>query len=110
MTVMPIDCAAITGLRVGGELIPFDKGIHLDEATLRWYLGELPLLDEEFVKYDEFKRYLKRVLKTEAEEEQMAGAYLLYLFGASLFPNRHSRVHLSYLPALRDLRTTSRFD
>ncbi|KAI8567918.1 hypothetical protein RHMOL_Rhmol02G0158400 [Rhododendron molle] len=40
----------------------------------------------------------------------MTRAYLLYLFGASLFPGRGSTVHLSYLPALRDLRTTSRFD
>ncbi|KAI8551725.1 hypothetical protein RHMOL_Rhmol06G0209000 [Rhododendron molle] len=40
----------------------------------------------------------------------MARAYLLYLFGATLYPNRRSRVHLSYLPALRDLRTASRFD
>ncbi|KAI8535752.1 hypothetical protein RHMOL_Rhmol10G0198200 [Rhododendron molle] len=47
---------------------------------------------------------------TEREAEQMARAYLLYLFGATLYPNRRSRVHLSYLPALRDLRTASRFD
>lgn len=40
----------------------------------------------------------------------MARAYLLYLFGASLYPSRHNKVHLSYLPALRDLRTTLRFD
>ncbi|KAI8542863.1 hypothetical protein RHMOL_Rhmol08G0173000 [Rhododendron molle] len=40
----------------------------------------------------------------------MARAYLLYLFGATLYPNRRNRVHLSYLPALRDLRTASCFD
>lgn len=49
-------------------------------------------------------------MSTEQEEEQMARAYLMYLFGASLYPSRHSKVHLSYLPALRDLRTTSHFD
>ncbi|KAI8524921.1 hypothetical protein RHMOL_Rhmol13G0187100 [Rhododendron molle] len=46
----------------------------------------------------------------EEEAEQMARAYLLYLFGATLYPNRRSRVHLSDLPAVRDLRTASRFD
>lgn len=40
----------------------------------------------------------------------MARAYLLYLFSASLYLNRCSKVHLSYLPALRDLRTASSFD
>ncbi|KAI8555276.1 hypothetical protein RHMOL_Rhmol05G0162400 [Rhododendron molle] len=40
----------------------------------------------------------------------MARAYLLYLFGASLFSSRRSRVHLSYLLALRHLRTASRFN
>ncbi|KAI8535785.1 hypothetical protein RHMOL_Rhmol10G0201000 [Rhododendron molle] len=40
----------------------------------------------------------------------MARAYLLYLFGAILYPGRRRKVHLSYLPALRDLRTASRFD
>ncbi|KAI8572109.1 hypothetical protein RHMOL_Rhmol01G0172900 [Rhododendron molle] len=40
----------------------------------------------------------------------MAMAYLMYLFGASLYLSRHSKVHLSYLPALWDLRTASHFD
>ncbi|KAI8522357.1 hypothetical protein RHMOL_RhmolUnG0000600 [Rhododendron molle] len=44
------------------------------------------------------------------EEAQMARAYLLYLFGATLYPNKRSTVHLSYLPALRDLGTASWFD
>jgi hypothetical protein len=39
MTVTPSDFAAITGLRVGGEPIPFDSGIHGDSAALAWFLG-----------------------------------------------------------------------
>ncbi|KAI8530384.1 hypothetical protein RHMOL_Rhmol11G0054100 [Rhododendron molle] len=62
MMVTPSHFTAITGLRVGGEPIPFDSGIHADPAALEWFLG------------------------------------------------RGSTVHLSYLPALRDLRTASRFD
>ncbi|KAI8559816.1 hypothetical protein RHMOL_Rhmol04G0204200 [Rhododendron molle] len=62
MTVTPTDFAAITGLRVGRDPIPFDSGIHEDPAALEWFWV------------------------------------------------RRSTVHLSYLPALRDLRTASRFD
>ncbi|KAI8568939.1 hypothetical protein RHMOL_Rhmol02G0239600 [Rhododendron molle] len=72
MTVMLSDFAAITGLRVGGEPIPFDSGIHVDPAALEWFLGEVPQVER----------------------------------GAA----RGSTVHLSYLPALKDLRAASRFD
>ncbi|XP_058200639.1 uncharacterized protein LOC131315544 [Rhododendron vialii] len=110
MTVTPMDFAAITGLRVGGDPIPFDSGIQEDEAALEWFLGEVPKVEEGMARYGQFTRYLAKEVATEQEAEQMARAYLLYLFGATLYPNRRSKVHLSYLPALRDLRTASRFD
>ncbi|KAI8573239.1 hypothetical protein RHMOL_Rhmol01G0263100 [Rhododendron molle] len=110
MTVTPADFAAITGLRVGGEPIPFDSNIQNDQAALEWFLGDAPKIEEGMAKYEQLKKYLKKKVTTEREAEQMARAYLLYLFGATLYPNRRSRVHLSYLPALRDLRTASRFD
>jgi hypothetical protein len=110
MTVTPTDFAAITGLRVGGEPIPLDSGIHSDTDALAWFLGTAPKVESGMARYDQFKTYLKKKVTTEQEAEQMARAYLLYLFGASLFPNRRSNVHLSYLPALRDFRTASRYD
>ncbi|KAI8571324.1 hypothetical protein RHMOL_Rhmol01G0110900 [Rhododendron molle] len=110
MTVTPADFAAITGLRVGGEPIPFDSDIQNDRVTLEWFLGDAPKIEEGMAKYEQFTKYLKKEVTTEQEAEKMARAYLLYLFGATLYPNRRSRVHLSYLPALRDLRTASRFD
>ncbi|KAI8549169.1 hypothetical protein RHMOL_Rhmol06G0005500 [Rhododendron molle] len=110
MKVMPSDFAAITGLRVGGEPIPFDSGIHADPAALEWFLGEVPQVERGAARYAQFIRYLKKKPNNEHEEAQMARAYLLYMFGASLFPGRGSTVHLSYLPALRDLRTASRFN
>ncbi|KAI8568397.1 hypothetical protein RHMOL_Rhmol02G0195800 [Rhododendron molle] len=110
MTVTPADFVAITGLRVGGEPIPFDSGIQNDQVALEWFLGDAPKIEEGMVKYEQFTKYLKKKVTTEREAKQMARAYLLYLFGATLYPNRRSRVHLSYLPALRDLRTASRFD
>ncbi|KAI8563542.1 hypothetical protein RHMOL_Rhmol03G0118200 [Rhododendron molle] len=45
MTLTPSDFAAITGLRVGGEPIPFDSGIHADPAALEWFLGEMPQVE-----------------------------------------------------------------
>ncbi|KAI8560438.1 hypothetical protein RHMOL_Rhmol04G0255200 [Rhododendron molle] len=110
MTVTPADFTAITGLRVGGEPIPFDSGIQNDQVALEWFLGDAPKIEEGMAKYEQFTKYLKEKVTTEREAEQMARAYLLYLFGATLYPNRRSRVRVSYLPALRDLRTASRFD
>lgn len=58
MTVTPLDFMAITGLRVGGEPIPFDSGIHRDVAALRWFLGQVPVGGEETVRHDQFRVYL----------------------------------------------------
>lgn len=38
MIVKPLDFAAITGLRVGGEPIPYDMGLMNDNAALKWFL------------------------------------------------------------------------
>lgn len=40
----------------------------------------------------------------------MARAYLLYLFGASLFLNRRGSVHLGWLPALENLEIVGKYD
>ncbi|KAH7849478.1 hypothetical protein Vadar_018461 [Vaccinium darrowii] len=94
MTITPLDFAAITGLRVGGEPIPFDSKLYLDTAAVEHYLGRRP----------------GGIRESEEEARQMARAYLLYLFGASLFPNRQGMVHLGWLPALESLETAGRFD
>lgn len=64
MTVTPLDFAAITSLRIGGDPIPFDTGIHRDEAALRWFLGRVPSRDEKMVKYAQFELYLKKIPTT----------------------------------------------
>ncbi|XP_058185541.1 protein MAINTENANCE OF MERISTEMS-like [Rhododendron vialii] len=110
LTVTPTDFTVITGLRVRGEPIPFDSGIQDDPVALKWFLGEVLKIEEGMAWYRQFTKYLKKKVTTEQEAEQMARAYLLYLFGATLYPNRCSKVHLSYLPALRELRTASCFD
>ncbi|XP_058217462.1 protein MAINTENANCE OF MERISTEMS-like [Rhododendron vialii] len=111
MIVTSLDFAALTGLRVGGEPIPFDSGIHRDTEALGWFLGQVPKGGAETVHYEQFKRYLqRRVSVSEQEVEQMARAYLLYLFGATLYLNKRATMHLSYLPALRNLHTASRYN
>jgi hypothetical protein len=119
MTVTPTDFSALTGLRVGGDPIPFDSGIHEDRVALQWFLGMVPAGRAEMVSHDQFRRHIEERLPamelagegvTELEVEQLARVYLLYLFGATLYPNKRSTVHLSYLPALLDLRSAARFD
>ncbi|KAI8568132.1 hypothetical protein RHMOL_Rhmol02G0173600 [Rhododendron molle] len=110
MTMTPVDFVAIIRLRVGGEPSPFDSGIQNDRVALEWFLGEVTRIEEGMARYESLIDYLKKEVTTEQEAERMARAYLLYLFGATLYPNRRSKVHLSYLPVLRDLRTASRFD
>ncbi|KAI8524754.1 hypothetical protein RHMOL_Rhmol13G0173600 [Rhododendron molle] len=110
MTVTPLDLAAITGLRVGGEPIPFDPSIDLDDAALEWFLGRVPRHSGGVAEYGQFRKYWDHEPADDTKAAQMARAYLLYLFRASLFPLRRSRVHLSYLAGLVDLRQAGRFD
>ncbi|XP_058217451.1 protein MAINTENANCE OF MERISTEMS-like [Rhododendron vialii] len=110
MTVTPLDFAAITGLRVGGDPIPYDSSLVLDDAALRWFLGRVPCHSGGMAAYGQFVEYWDHEPATDEEAAQMARAYLLYLFGASLLPNRRSRVHLCYLAGLVDLGQAGRFD
>ncbi|KAI8530379.1 hypothetical protein RHMOL_Rhmol11G0053600 [Rhododendron molle] len=57
MTVTPLDFAAITGLRVGGELIPYDPSIVLDDVALRWFLGRVPRHSGGVAEYGQFTKY-----------------------------------------------------
>ncbi|KAI8529790.1 hypothetical protein RHMOL_Rhmol11G0000900 [Rhododendron molle] len=75
---------AITGLRVGGEPIPFDSDIQNDRVALEWFLGDAPKMEEGMAKYEQFTKYLKKKVTIEREADQMARPYLLYLFDASL--------------------------
>ncbi|KAI8571321.1 hypothetical protein RHMOL_Rhmol01G0110600 [Rhododendron molle] len=107
---MPLDFAAITGLRVGGDPIPYDSSIVLDDVALRWFLGRVPRHSGGVAEYGQFVEYWDHEPASDEEAAQMARAYLLYLFGASLFPNRRSQVHLGYLAGLVDLEQAGRFD
>jgi Plant mobile domain len=110
MTITPLDFAAITGLRVGGDPIPYDSSLVFDDTALRWFLGRVPRHSGGMATYGQFVVYWNHEPRDDVEAAQMARAYLLYLFGASLFPNRRSRVHLCYLAGLVDLRAAGRFD
>lgn len=41
-TLTPLDFAAITGIRVGGNPIPFDMGLYKKHDTLVYFLGRVP--------------------------------------------------------------------
>lgn len=110
MTVTLLDFAAITGLRVGGDPIPFDIGLADDDAALQWFLGFVPKVENGSIIYTSLRWRWRHEPTSDEEAKQMARAYLLYLFGASLFPNRRSRIHVSFLPALRHLQMAGRFN
>ncbi|KAI8547435.1 hypothetical protein RHMOL_Rhmol07G0195200 [Rhododendron molle] len=78
MMMTLLDLLAITGLRVGGDPIPFDVDMGKDTGRV--------------------------------EEKQLAWCFLLYVLGASLFPNRRNQVHLSPLLELRDIGQIARYD
>ena len=109
-TMTPLDFSALTGLRVGGDPIPFDSGIGRDEAALRWFLGFVPTREGETSTYGQFKMTGLGVPTDEEDAARKARCYLLYLFGASLYPNRRNRVHLSYLGGLRDFARAAKYD
>ncbi|KAI8560016.1 hypothetical protein RHMOL_Rhmol04G0221900 [Rhododendron molle] len=90
MSNTPLDFAAITGLRVRGDPIPYDLSIVLDDAALRWFLGQVPRHSGGVAEYGQFIEYWDHEHVSDEEAAQMARAYLLYMFGASLFPNRRS--------------------
>jgi hypothetical protein len=109
-TMTPLDFSAITGLRVGGVPIPFDSGIGGDDAALKWFLGFKPNKEGETATYGQFKLKGLGEPTDEVDAAQKARCYLLYLFGASLYPNRRNRVHLSYLGGLRDFTVAARYN
>ncbi|KAH7861716.1 hypothetical protein Vadar_029840 [Vaccinium darrowii] len=51
-TMTPLDFSAITGLRVGGEPLPFDAGIAHSDDALRYYLGWKPNHGADSAGYD----------------------------------------------------------
>lgn len=110
MTMTPSDLAALSGLRVGGEPIPFDNRIHTDQAAQQWYLGFAPSIESKLVRYTAMREPALGEPASAMEADQKARCYLLFLFGACIYANKRNLVHLSYLPALRDLRSASRYD
>ncbi|KAH7841469.1 hypothetical protein Vadar_030234 [Vaccinium darrowii] len=106
----PLDFSAITGLRVGGEPLPFDSGIAQSDDALRYYLGWKPNHGADSAGYGQFADHCLGRPTSRLAAEQKARCYLLYMFGATLFANRRHHVHLGYLAALRDFDRVARYD
>lgn len=117
-TLTPLDFAAITGIRVGGKLIPYDMKLFKKHSALEYFLGRVPkkISDAGTVKYTWFYECFQndmktgRVYATKQEFEQLARSFLLYMFGAALFSNKDSRVHLHYLGAMNNLAAVKDYD
>ncbi|KAI8559478.1 hypothetical protein RHMOL_Rhmol04G0177100 [Rhododendron molle] len=110
MTMTPLDFSVITGLRVGGDLMPYDATTGRSAEFQRLLLGYVLRAEKEDAQYAQLLDLWKEPPKRRVEEEQMTRCFLLYMLGASLFPNRRNRVHLSFLSALRNVGEIARFD
>lgn len=111
-TLTPLDFAAITGIRVGGNPIPFDTRLYRKPDALIYFLGRVPeMKGKGLVRYQWlYKNFKDHQCTTEEDFKHVARAFLLYLFGVALFPNKDGTVNLHYLPAMRDLATVKDYD
>ncbi|KAL7207918.1 hypothetical protein ACSBR1_029798 [Camellia fascicularis] len=91
MTMTPYDFSMITGLRVRGDLIPFDMDMGQWEAAWIHLLGAHPPLDKPtMVRYSWFYDHFHRSQpETQEEMEQYTRGFLIYLLSTTLFANRY---------------------
>lgn len=111
-TLTPLDFAMITGIQVGRNPIPFDMGFYKNKVALVYFLGQVPnMTDMGTVHYSWFyKTFNKNTCVTGKDYEHVTRAFLLYLVGAVLFPNKGSQVHLNNLVRMKDLSTIKDYD
>ncbi|KAI8571745.1 hypothetical protein RHMOL_Rhmol01G0142600 [Rhododendron molle] len=112
LTAVRVDRAVLTAL-MDGAVVGYHQHVPLPlrgDDALRWFLGRVPRRSGGVAEYGQFTTYWDHEPANDVEAAQMTRAYLLYLFGASLFPLRRSRVHLSYLAGLVDLKQAGLFD
>ena len=111
-TLTPLDFAAITGIRVGGDPLPLDDDLFRNHDALIHYLGRVPRMNERgIMRYGHlYKDYQGFVCDTEQSFGQLARVFLLYLLGVSLFATKDNRISLRFLPALRDLYRVHTYD
>ncbi|XP_028104430.1 protein MAINTENANCE OF MERISTEMS-like isoform X1 [Camellia sinensis] len=118
MTMTPYDFSMLTGIRVGGDLIPFDIDMDEWEAAQIYLLGEVPpLACPGFVRYSWFKvqfrvqpALVEEAPMTQEAVERYARGFLMFLLGTTIFADRANTVPLYLLSALVDITRILRFD
>ncbi|KAL7181420.1 hypothetical protein ACSBR1_040329 [Camellia fascicularis] len=112
MTITPYDFSIITGLGVGGDMIPFDMDMDECEVAQIYLLEVSPLLHRPaMVQYNWFfERFHGSQPETQKEAEQYTRGFLMYLLGTTLFVNRWNTVRLYLLSALVTLSQVRFYD
>ncbi|KAL7177518.1 hypothetical protein ACSBR2_030807 [Camellia fascicularis] len=112
MTMTPYDFAMLTGLEVGGQLIPYDVDMGEWEAAWTYLLGAHPLIFcSGTVRYTWFSDHFRGTEPATIEAtEQYARGFLMFLFGTTLFADRANTVRLYLLSALVDLPQVRHYD
>ncbi|KAL7248835.1 hypothetical protein ACSBR1_011085 [Camellia fascicularis] len=102
MTMTPYDFSMITGLGVGGDLIPLDLDMGEREAAWIELLGaHPPLFRTAQVRYSWFEEWFRGTVSETVEEiEHYARGFLMFHFGTTLFANRANTIGLYLLSAL----------
>ncbi|XP_031382738.1 protein MAINTENANCE OF MERISTEMS-like isoform X6 [Punica granatum] len=112
-TLSPLHFSAITGLRVGGQRIPFDLSLRERPEEVVRLLGFLPSgYANGRAPYDQLRKGATyRPCETEEQIDQYTRCFLLYMIGMSIFTINHDRTaDMCFLSPLRDVDNISRFD
>ena len=107
----PYDFSVITGLRIGGKPIPYNAGVHRSEDDLLKALGSRPPVIRGSVSCSWlFENFHNVVCNTDRDRECHTRAFILYLFGCTMFGTLDCKVNLNSLPALEDVDRIGEYD
>lgn len=112
LTMTPADFTAITGLRVGGKVVQFDKYIHNNIEALVRYLGT-PIKDiiGKSVEVKAIREAYKGIVcKSKEEEDMLLRAFIIALVGATIFAKPNNRVNFYYLPMLKEINEIQQYN
>ncbi|KAI8542771.1 hypothetical protein RHMOL_Rhmol08G0165600 [Rhododendron molle] len=112
ITITLGDFALLTGLRVGGDLLPLDPQIHEHKGAFDYLLRKTRDVSESgHVTYSWLRaQYDQEGILAEVSLPQLVRAFCFYLLGQTLFCSKENSVHVQFLAALVNLDTIAEFD
>ena len=109
ITITPLEFAMITGLPFSERNVTFDSELTWRSAAARDLLGPVVDLSEDD-SHASVTVLVDAICGEGVSAEQRVRLFLLVLVSRVIAPSRNSRVHISFLSALRDLRAVSSYN